>query len=342
MNSTSRRNFLRQLGIYSASLGLAPAVLAACNQSGNNQNASNGDSTHLASLTDVDKDLFFKISLAEWSFHKSIFNGQLNHLDFAATAKEKFGLSGVEYVNTFFKDKATDKSYLADMKKRADDVGVTSVLIMCDGEGDLGDADEAKRKQAVENHYKWVEAAQFLGCHSIRVNAAGNGTAEEVAKAAADGLSRLTDFAKDFNIGVIVENHGSYSSDGSWLAGVMRAVNKPGCGTLPDFGNFCIKRSQPTENTVEAWLATTCEQDYDKYKGVQELMPFAKGVSAKTHNFDDQGNETDIDYLKMLQLVKDAGYKGYIGIEYEGSTLNEEEGIAKTIALLKRAGAQIR
>lgn len=339
-SSTDRRNFLRQIGLFTAGVSLGPAFLAACNNAGN---SSGSDSASMDStgLTGEPKDLFFKISLAEWSFHTALFAGKMTNLDFPAKAKNDFGITGVEYVNQFFMDKAKDKAYLADLKQRADDHGVTNVLIMCDGEGELGDLDAKLRTKAVENHYKWVEAAQLLGCHSIRVNAAGNGKAEEVAKAAADGLGRLTDFAKDFNIGVIVENHGSFSSNGEWLSGVMKAVNKPGCGTLPDFGNFCINRSKPENDSPEAWAKTVCLEEYDRYKGVEQLMPFAKGVSAKTHNFDEQGNETETDYVKMMQIVKNAGYRGYVGIEYEGAKLSEDEGVRKTLELLRRVGAQL-
>jgi sugar phosphate isomerase/epimerase len=286
-------------------------------------------------------EMFFKISLAEWSLHKSLFGGQLTNLDFPAKAKNAFNISAIEYVNHFFKDKAKDQSYLSDLKKRCDDLDITSVLIMCDGEGDLGHANEKERRQAVENHYKWVEAAQFLGCHAIRVNAAGEGTSEEVARAATDGLRMLSEFAQDLNIGVIVENHGSYSSDGQWLSGVIKNVGLSNCGTLPDFGNFCINRTQPEANTPEAWAKTTCLEEYDRYKGVEELMPYAKGVSAKTYEFDESGNCVETDYHRMLPLVKNAGYTGYVGIEYEGNNLSEEEGIRATKSLLERIGSEI-
>ncbi len=257
----------------------------------------------------------FKISLAEWSLHRTIFGGKLNHLDFAKTAKEEFGIEAVEYVNQFFKDKAKDQNYLAEMKKRAADLGVKSLLIMVDGEGALGDPDEAKRIKAVENHYKWVEAAKFLGCHSVRVNAASSGAYEEQLNLAADGLRRLSEFAAQHGLNVIVENHGGLSSNGKWLAAVMEKVNMDNCGTLPDFGNF---------------------HDYDRYQGVKELMPYAKAVSAKSHDFDDQGNETRTDYFKMMQIVLDAGYHGYVGIEYEGGKLSEIDGIRATQKLLER------
>jgi len=262
----------------------------------------------------------FKISLAEWSLHKTLFSGKLDNLDFPRTAKEDYGIDGVEYVNQFFKDKAKDTAYLGELAKRSADAGVTNVLIMCDGLGDLGNPDAAARTKAVENHFPWVEAAKRLGCHSIRVNAASKGSFEEQQKLAADGLARLSDYAAQLAMNVIVENHGGLSSNGEWLAGVMKMVGKPNCGTLPDFGNF---------------------HDYDRYRGVEELMPFAKGVSAKSHEFDAAGNEVRTDYQKMLRLVMAAGYHGWIGVEYEGSALPEPEGIRATKKLLEKVRAEM-
>ncbi|MGF6846905.1 sugar phosphate isomerase/epimerase [Chitinophaga sp. W3I9] len=338
-NVNNRRQFLRQMGVYTMGMGMLPAILAACNEGKSTK--SEGDSAAAAKPGEATaRELFFKISLAEWSFHKALFAGKMNHLDFASRAKNEFGIEGIEYVNQFFKDKAKDQAYLTEMKKRADDLGVRSVLIMCDGEGEMGDLDVKKRMKAVENHYKWVEAAKFLGCHAIRVNAAGEGAPEEVAKAAADGLTKLATFGKEHDISVIVENHGGMSSNGEWLSGVMKTVNMPNCGTLPDLGNFCIKRSKPESNTPEAWAKTTCLEEYDRYKGVAELMPFAKGVSAKTYDFDANGNEVTIDYTRILKTVKDAGFNGFMGIEYEGEKLSEEEGIRKTKELLLRLGGK--
>jgi len=267
----------------------------------------------------ADKEPLFKISLAEWSLNRMLFGKKLDNLDFPATAKKEFGIEAVEYVNQFFKDKARDQKYLADLKKRCDDEGVRSVLIMCDGEGALGDKDDAKRTQAVENHHQWVEAAKFLGCHSIRVNAHSEGSFEEQQKLAADGLRRLSEFAAKHELNVIVENHGGNSSNGNWLAGVMKMVGLKNCGTLPDFGNF---------------------GSYDRYQGVEELMPFAKGVSAKSHAFDDSGNETKTDYLKMMKIVVAAGYHGYVGIEFEGGG-DEFAGIRATKKLLERVRDQL-
>lgn len=273
----------------------------------------------------------FQISLAQWSLHKELHGGKMDNLDFAARTKNEFGIEGVEYVNQFFKDKANDSAYLAEMNKRAKDNGVTQLLIMIDSEGRLGDPDEAKRKKAVENHYKWVEAAKTLGCHSIRVNAASGGSYDEQISRAADGLRSLSEFGAKHDINVIVENHGGLSSNGAWLSAVIKKVDHKRCGTLPDFGNFGIDRKKGE------W--------YDRYKGTAELMPYAKAVSAKTYDFDDEhplvtfdtkwGKETD--YKKMMQIVADSGYTGWVGIEYEGGKLPEAEGIKKSKELLERS-----
>ena len=276
----------------------------------------------------------FEISLAQWSLHRSLYSWELDHLDFAKISKENFGIDAIEYVNSFFFEKAEDKSYLREMKNRADDYGVKSLLIMCDNEGSLGDPDNQKRQKAVENHYKWHEAAKYLGCHSIRVNAylteslhglevgdyTKTGSYENQVSLAADGLRKLTEFGANIGINTIVENHGGLSSDGAWLASVMKAVDHPMCGTLPDFGNFRIEGDR--------W--------YDRYKGVKELMPFAKAVSAKSHDFDSNGNETQTDFYRMMDIVIDAGYSGYVGIEYEGSEMDEMSGIKATKDLLDR------
>ena len=278
-----------------------------------------------ASAAPVRSAAKFEISLAEWSLHKTLFDKKMDNLDFAMTAKKEFGIEAIEYVNQFFKDKAQDKAYLAELNKRAADHGVKQLLIMIDGEGNLGDPNLKKRMEAVQNHHKWVEAAKTLGCHSIRVNAGSAGSYEDQMFRAADGLRALSEFAAEHGLNVIVENHGGLSSNGEWLAGVMKHVDMKNCGTLPDFGNFRIKD--------EEW--------YDRYKGVTELMPFAKAVSAKSHDFDDKGNETKTDYKKMMKIVLDAGYHGFVGIEYEGSVLDEAAGIKATKALLERVRSEL-
>jgi sugar phosphate isomerase/epimerase len=265
----------------------------------------------------------FKISLAQWSWHRRLRGQQqpkMDNLDFAVNAR-LFGVEAVEYVNQFFKDKAEDIGYLAEMKKRAEEYGVESVLIMCDGEGNLGDPDSQKRKQAVENHYKWLEAAKYLGCHSIRVNASSRGTYNEQHDLAVDGLRRLSEKAVEYELNVIVENHGGLSSNSEWLTSVIKTVDLPNCGTLPDFGNF------PPEA--------------DKYKSVEMLMPYARGVSAKSYDFGENGDETTIDFYRMLKIVVDSGYKGYVDIEYEGRRLSEDAGIVATKKLLEKIQQQM-
>jgi sugar phosphate isomerase/epimerase len=336
MHETSRRDFIQKTAL--TGLALVPA---ACQQAEEPSLEPSGP--------------LFKISLAGWSFHRAIFGadpgekmgweefarvlqstdyrtllaGDFDPLDFPVVARRDFDIDAVEYCNVFFFDRATDNEYLADLKNRAEGEGVEGLLIMCDSEGELGDPDENLRKQAVENHHKWVEAAQFLGCHSIRVNAASDSSlsSEEQQKLAADGLRRLCEFADPVGINVLVENHGGLSSDGSWLSGVMKLVDHPRVGTLPDFGNFQVSEEP--------------EVFYDRYQGVKELMPFAKAVSAKSYAFDSQGDETTIDYRQMMKIVLDAGYRGYVGIEYEGTLLDEPAGIRATQRLLERAREEL-
>ena len=326
----TRRKFLKNSAAITGGVsivGLSSAAISGCSSS---------------------KDPLFKISLAEWSLNKSIFGksrqlgweefaklladdpdallqGDVKHLDFAKVARQDFGIGAVEYVNTFFFNKATNKNYLKEMKTIANGEGVKSLLIMCDAEGALGDPAAAARTNAVENHYKWIDAANYLGCHSIRVNAQSEGGYDEQIKLAADGLSQLTEYGAKYDINVIVENHGGLSSNGKWLSGVIDMVNHPRCGTLPDFGNFYLGTWEDKGND---W--------YDRYVGVEELMPYAKAVSAKSHNFNEDGDEKDTDYSKMMRIVLDAGYRGYVGIEYEGSDLSEMDGIAATKRLLEK------
>jgi L-ribulose-5-phosphate 3-epimerase len=267
----------------------------------------------------------FGISLAQWSLHRTLQKGELDTLGFPAKARS-FGIAAVEYVNTFWKDKARDEKYLAELKQRCDGEGVQSLLIMCDGEGALGDPDEAKRTRAVANHDRWLDAAKALGCHSIRVNAQSSGSWDEQQKLAADGLRRLCERGDTAGIDVIVENHGGLSSNGKWLAATLKLVAHPRCGSLPDFGNFRVD----------------AEQTYDRYIGVAELMPFARGVSAKSHDFDDAGNEVHTDYVRMLDIVVvQHGWRKFVGIEYEGDKLSEGDGIVATKKLLERERERI-
>ena len=278
--------------------------------------------TSASIFSSCSKQKSLSISLAEWSLHRALYSKEINHLDFISLARTKFEIDAVEYVNTFFFDKAKDKKYLNEMNIIAKDNGVKSLLIMCDNEGNLGDPNNEKRNNAVENHFKWADAAKFLGCHSIRVNARSdnNLSSSEQLNLAADGLNKLVDYCSRIEINTIVENHGGLSSNGKWLSELMKKVAHPNLGTLPDFGNFLIENDN--------W--------YDRYLGVEELMPYAKAVSAKSHEFNSNGDEVRTDYKRMMQIVLKSGYSGYVGIEYEGDKHSEYEGIQLTKDLLNK------
>jgi len=279
-------------------------------------------------------DPVFRISLAQWSLHRALYAGEIDPLDFPRVARRDYGIDAVEYVNQFYVDHGLDVPYLKKLGSVADGEGVKSLLIMCDGEGALGDPQPPLRKQAVENHRKWLEAARLLGCHSIRVNAKSDSTLdpEEQQLLVADGLRALCEVADDYAIEVLVENHGGPSSDAKWLAGLIEKVDHPRAGTLPDFGNFLIE-ADSEDPAGGRW--------YDRYRGVGELMPYAKAVSAKSYNFDERGEDTATDYARMMAIVLDAGYRGWVGIEYEGSTLSEPDGIQATKKLLERVRTEL-
>lgn len=277
---------------------------------------------------------FFKLSLAQWSLHNAIQKGDLNPYDFAAKAKE-LGFEGIEYVNQLYKDvtEAKDKNsalkqFIAQSNAQAKVHGVENILIMIDGEGDLAVPSVSKRNKAIENHKTWVEVAAAMGCHSIRINLFGERNEQAWKAQSAESMRKLAEFAAPYKVNIIVENHGYLSSNAALVMEMLDEVNQSNCGTLPDFGNFCLERKGG-----ERWGAN-CVKEYDRYKGVEELMPRAFAVSAKSHDFDAQGNETNTDYLRMLKLVKSAGYNGFIGVEYEGSDLSEVDGILATKDLL--------
>ncbi len=341
-----RRDFLKTAAGFAAGVSLFPL---ACQPEG--QQAPQGAPQPASAAEPL-----FKISLAQWSLHRAYFGGSpgergwnvffqtlhsdnyrsllagdIDPLDFPVLARQDYGIDGVELVNTFYFDRAQDTDYLGALKSRADGEGVSILLIMCDAEGNLGDPDDARRTQAVENHYKWVEAAAFLGCHSIRVNARSDASLseDEQQRLAVDGLHRLCEFGDQHGINVLVENHGGISSNGQWLAGVMDRVDHPRVGTLPDFGNFFLSEDfDDISDDPAMW--------YDRYQGVTELMPYAKAVSAKANDFDEAGNCLETDYQRMMKIVLDAGYRGYVGIEYGGPVLSEPDGIRATKALLER------
>ncbi len=282
----------------------------------------------------ADQDI--KFSLAEWSFNRALYAGKLDHLDFPAKAKNDFGISAVEYVNGFFggkkmdfKEAAKNTPYLNELLKRSKDAGVFNHLLMCDDEGPLSSVNEKERLDAVDNHKKWIDAAKFLGCLTIRVNLHGEGNPDDRKKASTDSLGRLGEYAGKVGLNIVAENHGSVTSDAGWMVDVMKKVNRNNVGTLPDFGNFCISHPWGT-------IQDGCENMYDIYKGVELLLPYAKGVSAKSYDFDANGEQPKLDYKRLLGLVKASGFRGYIGIEFEGNTQPEDEGVRKTKMLIEK------
>ena len=320
-------------------LAIASAFFFSCNSGSKSSEAATSNEDQAETKVEATAD--YTISLAQWSLHRTYFGGVIDDWEeFARLVKESpdellkgdldpkdfpnlaagYGIHTIELVNIFYFSKANDQAYWTVFKKNCEEAGVKVGLIMCDQLGNLGDADPEARNAAVKNHHAWVDVAKFLGAKTIRVNAAGEGTAEEVAANAVDGLSKLGEYGATKGINIVVENHGGYSSDGKWLSGVMEKVGMDNVGTLPDFGNFF---------------------EYDRYQGMTDLMPYAKGVSAKSHTFDEQGNEVSSDFLRIMKIVKESGFKGDVGIEYEGPELSEDEGIKATKALLEKVFAEL-
>jgi sugar phosphate isomerase/epimerase len=345
----SRRKFLKNTGAIALGGLLLPKYI------------SGAGSSRFGSFSEnsIAGKLDFEISLAEFSFAGQLMSGKMTNLDFPAKAKNDFGITVLEYVSGFFNEKHKDNTYLSELKKRCDDLGMKNNLIMVDSLN-IADLDPAKRKLAVETHYAWVDAAKYLGCGTIRVNLGDTSKAmtgapddppAEAAKAAAEGYHILLEYAAKQNMNVIVENHVGNSTNIDWLVGVMKEVNMPNAGLLPDLGNFCMQRSKPVTNDLKGMLSTKCIKEFDRYEGVKKMMPYVKGISAKTHKFDEKGNETEIDYFRMFRIIKDAGFKGYVGIEYEGGIYNlydptagyipDDDGVKATKALLERVRKEL-
>jgi len=282
---------------------------------------------------------FFKLSLAQWSLHRYVEEKKNSPFHFASQAKE-MGFEGLEYVSQLYKyeiEKLGFDVVIDSLNKISKKESMQNILIMVDDEGDLADPDENMRNQAVENHKRWVDAASKLGCQSIRVNTFGTNDPEIWKTTVVDGLRKLSEYAATKNINVLCENHGWLSSNPVELMKAINEVNMENCGTLPDFGNWCVKRADVNEKWGD------CAEVYpDKYEGTKMMMPAAMAVSAKSYDFDEAGNETTIDYVKMLQIVKDAKYTGFIGVEYEGERLNERDGIKATRDLLLKSASNLK
>lgn len=286
---------------------------------------------------DVANAPFFKLSLAQWSLHRTFNEDGVDPFKFAEIAKEE-GFVGLEYVNHIYNKQIEALGFdkvIDSLKTMSDKFGMRNVLIMIDAEGDLADPNEKLRNEAVENHKKWVDAAKKLGCHSIRVNTFGTNDPVLWVSSVVDGLKKLSAYAATKNINVLCENHGWLSSNTPVLMEAISEVNMENCGTLPDFGNWCVKRKAGAQ-----W--GECEEVYpDTYKGIEMMLPKAKAVSAKSYDFDENGDETTLDFPRIIQLVKNAGYSSYIGVEYEGKRLSEIEGVRATKALLLKSSKTV-
>ena len=273
----------------------------------------------------------YGISLAQWSLNKMIKTEKtLNPINFAQKAKE-LGFNAIEYVSTLYR-RELEKMNISELTKKlisnSKDYNIKNLLIMVDQEGDLSSSNSNEILQSIDKHKKWIEMANELGCHSVRVNLNGEDDIEKWKDNSIIGLTKLCEFAD--NINIIVENHGGNSSNGKALAEVIRNVNLNNCGTLPDFGNFCIKRSKKSSSPKE------CDIEYDKYQGMRDLMPYAKAVSAKSYDFNEFGEETTIDFKKMMVIIRESKYEGFLGVEYEGKKLAEQKGIELTKKLIEK------
>lgn len=291
--------------------------------------------------TVTNKDSFFKTSLAQWSIHKSIREDGLSPYEFAKIAHE-LGFEGLEYVNALYSDvtNSEDKaSAMEEFIKRNNDLAakynLKNVLIMIDGEGDLASSNPEERMIALENHKLWIDAASKMNCSAIRINLKGEKEIENWIKYSVESFGALGEYAKPLNINVIVENHGGLSSNASLLMKVINQVNLENCGTLPDFGNFCMSEG------YGSLKENNCKDLYDPYLGISEMLPKAFGLSAKSYAFDSNGDETSLDYYRLLSIAKDAGYNGFIGVEYEGNILSEKDGIIATKKLLEKAAKML-
>ena len=260
---------------------------------------------------------WFEISVAQWSFQRQFYSGEMKTENFPQYAADKLGIYGIDFLSDFMLNIYRNPSVLKNIKIRSDDLGVKNVMIMCHKEGRIGNKDSVTREKVIDTHKHWVEAAHHLGCKSIRVNARSGGSRQEQLDLVTDSLSRLSLFAKDFDVNIIVENlwGSDYSHKATFIADVMRAVNMPNCGTLPDLNNFRYD---------------------DPYKSTEIIMPWAKAVSAKSLDFDPQGREKYIDYQRMMRIVYASGFRGHIGIEWEGCKKAPLEGVLLTKALLEK------
>jgi L-ribulose-5-phosphate 3-epimerase len=233
-----------------------------------------------------------RISLAQWALNQEIRAGELTNLDFPRIAREEFGIGAIEFVNTLFA--VPTYGYLRKLKQNAVDHGVKMLVMMVDDEGDPVAPSRKERDQFVINHRKWVDIAQFLGCHSVRTNCIGRSTSSksEALKWAAESYTRLLEYALSAKVSVVIENHGGLSDDPDWMVDLIKEVGNPHFGSYIDW----------------RWRDPAV---WDNYAYTKKLLPYAKGISYK--------KQPTVEHLgKLVQLSRDSGYQGYYGIEEKG------------------------
>lgn len=238
-----------------------------------------------------------KISLATWSIVRSHRAGVWKLPDVARICREDFGIDGIEYVTGFFD--SVNYGYLQSLNRQAEEHGVENVLIMVDGEGPMVAEEKSERMQAAINHRKWVDIAGYLGCHAIRCNAFGGGPTydedPDSIQRAAESFSALVEYAREFEINIIIENHGGLSSDPRWLPDLCQAMDSNHFGLLPDYGNYNL-------------------DEVNVYEAIDQAMPYAKGVSVKA-GWQPDGSHPQYDVERLLGISLESGYSGYWGIE---------------------------
>lgn len=262
----------------------------------------------------------FAVSLSQRSLRGEFAASRLDPLDFPKVARS-LGIAAVEYEGQFYRKKVANRKYLAELSRRAAGEGVTSVLLLVDEDGALGSREEKARRRVVDRHEKWLEAAALLGCKAVRVVARTEGTEDDAVAWLSDGLRRLCVLAQPLGIDVLVENQDGFSANGSWLVELLNAVSHPRCGSRASFGSATLGN--------------------ERLRQLRELMPSARSVCAKSYDFDDRGEELSINYAQMLKIVMDAGYRGHVAIEYEGTRLSEQAGLARAKQLLGRVSARL-
>ena len=330
MVKNSRRNFIKKLFLLSQSLLLPQNLIS------NHYSKKNLD-----------------IALQVYSFAPELLQGKFQILDFPRIIRNDYNISGAEYWSIAFLGKEKDNEFIKSLRNNSKEFGVDNLIILVDNIDiqtmksgpSLASSIKTERDSAIDFHKQWVEVAKEIGCHSIRVNLRSKeDDNKKILDNSSKSLHELIEFSKNYKINIVVENHGGITGDADWMVDLMENINSKYLGTLPDFGssNFCVNKG---ELDLEG-ITNRCENQYDKYDGVKKLMPYAKGVSAKSHNFNEEGEELSTDFSRMIKIISESDYDGYITIEYEGAImsmygqgenyLNSNEGIIATKKLIEK------